>query len=83
MQAEKEPPPPPPLALPPEPAGLLPHAVRASATAATPVRATPVRFICTDLILSRSGLLRPAVGATTRRSCRSGHPPAQEAAVHY
>src|SRR4051794_27149650 len=37
-----------PLALLPELDGLLPHAVRARATAATLVSTTPVRFICTD-----------------------------------
>src|SRR6476469_1222516 len=35
-------------------AGLLPQAVRVRATAATLVSTTPVRFICTDFILSGS-----------------------------
>src|SRR4051812_39358094 len=73
MHALKEPDPEPllPLALAPESDGLLPHAVRARAAAATLVSTTPVRFICTDFILSRwarslvgSGVLRPA-----RRPC--------------
>src|SRR3954447_10154296 len=50
-----------PLALPPELDGLLPHADSTRAAAATPESTAPVRFICTDFILSRS---EPGPGGT-------------------
>src|SRR3954469_24849528 len=73
MHALNEPEPDPlePLALLPELDGLLPHAVRARATTATPESTAPVRFICTDFSLSRSGPA-PATGAAFRVMRRSG-----------
>jgi hypothetical protein len=54
-------------------AGLLPQAVRVRATAATLVSTTPVRFICTDFILSGSRpvpALIPASGPVWRTSAQ-------------
>src|SRR3954451_22150533 len=73
MHALNEPEPDPlePLALLPELDGLLPHAVRARATTATPESTAPVRFICTDFSLSRSGPA-PARGPAFRVLRRYG-----------
>src|SRR3954453_15632090 len=68
MQALNDPEPEP-LSLLAESDGLLPHAVRARVTAATLVSTAPVRFRCTDFILSSSGPA-PAGGPALRSPCR-------------
>src|SRR4051812_1022312 len=68
MQALNDPEPEP-LSLLAESDGLLPHAVRARVTAATLVSTAPVRFRCTDFILSSSG---PAPQRDRRCAARAG-----------